>query len=62
MPWKKNLTAYAVYGEFRAKFRSYLICGLDELVEMIQKAGFSKILEKNDTYYRGRDNFVVAMK
>jgi SAM-dependent methyltransferase len=50
------------YIDVKQEEGSYLLCGIDELVDMIKTAGFSKILEKNDTYYRSRDNFVVAMK
>ena len=35
---------------------------LDELIELIKAAGFSKIYEKSDKDYRGRDNFVIAGK
>jgi|GEM_PF-3738581 len=39
---------------------TFLKCSLDELVDMIRKAGFSKIYETSDRYYRGRDNLVIA--
>jgi hypothetical protein len=50
------------YIDMKQNDGSYLLCSLDDLVRMIQKAGFTRILEKTDAYYRGRDNFVVAMK
>jgi hypothetical protein len=40
----------------------YLLCNLDEFIELLKAAGFSKIYEKSDKYYRGRDNFVIAGK
>lgn len=40
----------------------FLICELDELEKMVKDAGFSKIYEKSDKYYRGRDNLLIAGK
>lgn len=40
----------------------YLLCSLDEFVNMIEDAGFSKIFYKSDKFYRGRDNLVIAYK
>lgn len=40
----------------------FLLCELDQLEEMVKEAGFSKIYEKSDQYYRGRDNLIIAGK
>jgi len=39
-----------------------LLCSLEEFVELVKAAGFSKIYEKSDKYYLGIDNFVIAGK
>lgn len=40
----------------------YLICTLDEFIEMVKGAGFNEIYAKTDQYYRGRDNLIIAKK
>lgn len=50
------------YIDEKQKNGDFLLCDLDQLVGMIRDAGFSQILEVSDTYYRGRDNLVVAKK
>ena len=50
------------YIDMKQKEDQYLLCNLDELIELIKAAGFSKIYEKSDKDYRGRDNFVIAGK
>jgi len=40
----------------------YLLCNLDEFIKLMNSAGFLKVYEKSDKYYRGRDNFVIASK
>ncbi|MBW1766759.1 MAG: methyltransferase domain-containing protein [Deltaproteobacteria bacterium] len=50
------------YTDIKQKEGSYLMCSLDEFVEMIKDAGFKRIYEKSDQYYRKRDNLVIAGK
>ena len=50
------------YIDLQQKSGNYLVCELDEFVNMIRAAGFAKIHEKSDRYYRGRDNLVIAGK
>lgn len=50
------------YIDYKQNLEEYLICTLDEFVNMIKEAGFSKIIEKSDKYYRRRDNLVIAYK
>lgn len=38
----------------------YLMIGLDDFVNMHIESGFSRIKEKADHFYRGRDNYLVA--
>ena len=46
--------------DIKQKEGSYLICNLDEFVKMITDAGFTRIYEKSDKYYRKRDNLLIA--
>jgi len=50
------------YIDMQQKEGNYLICSLDSFLNMLLSAGFSKIYEKSDRFYRGRDNLVVAGK
>lgn len=48
--------------DMKQKESQYLLCNLVEFIELIKAAGFSKVYEKSDKYYRGRDNFVIVGK
>jgi len=46
----------------KQKSGEYLMCELDQLINLVKQAGFSKIYESNDTMYRGRNNIILAGK
>ena len=50
------------YTDVKQKDGSFLVCTLDDLVQMLRDAGFAEIYYKSDTYFRGRDNLVIAGK
>ena len=50
------------YTDIKQRDGSFLVCTLDELVQLIREAGFSEIYYKSDEYFRGRDNLVIAGK
>ncbi len=50
------------YTDMKQKDGSFLVCTLDELVQLLREAGFTKIYHKSDKYFRGRDNLVIAGK
>ena len=50
------------YTDMKQKDGSFLLCTLDELVQLLREAGFTEIYYTSDTYFRGRDNLVIAGK
>jgi hypothetical protein len=50
------------YTDMKQKDGSFLLCTLDELVQLLREAGFTEIYYTSETYFRGRDNLVIAGK
>ena len=50
------------YTDIKQKDGSFLLCTLEELVELLREAGFTEFYYTSDEYFRGRDNLVIAGK